>query len=97
MIEEFDDNMGQLLMVLRFKDEAIPGVTDTIASAQGAGSEALEDEDEYMVYEDIHFIPLFDGLILHLQLLTTNWWNKASNGRGCVVASIREGVAAKIG
>jgi hypothetical protein len=31
------------------------GATDTLAVAQGAGGEALEDEDEDIVYEDGHF------------------------------------------
>ena len=66
MIEESDDNLGQLLMVLRFGDEAVLGATDTHAATQGAGGEALEDEDEDMVYEDSHFVPLAGGLLLHL-------------------------------
>ena len=37
-------------MVLGFRDEAVPGVIDTLAAAQGVGSEALEDEDEDIVY-----------------------------------------------
>ena len=65
-IEESSDNLGQLLTVLRFRDEAIPGATDTLAAAQGAGSEELEDEDEDMVYEDGHFVPLIGCLLLHL-------------------------------
>jgi hypothetical protein len=28
--------------------------------------EVLEDEDEDMVYEDGHFVPLVGGLLLHL-------------------------------
>ena len=36
-------------------------MTDTLAAAQGAGGEALEDEVEDMVYEDGHFIPLVGG------------------------------------
>jgi hypothetical protein len=30
------------------------------------GYEAAEDEDQDMVYEDGHFIPLIEGLLLHL-------------------------------
>jgi hypothetical protein len=85
-IEEFGDNLGQLLTVLGFGDEAVPGATDTLAAAQGASSEALEDEDEDMVYEDGHFIPLFGGLLLHLQFLTRIRWSGADNGSGCAVA-----------
>ena len=69
-IEESSNNLGQLLTVLEFRDEAVPGVTDTLAATQGAGGEALEDEDEDMVYEDSHFVPLVGGLLLHLQFLT---------------------------
>jgi len=65
-IEESDDNLGQLLTVLGFGDEVVPGAIDTLAATQGAGSEALEDEDEDMVYEDSHFVPLVGGLLLHL-------------------------------
>jgi len=44
-------------MVFGFGDEAIPGATDTLVATQGASDEALEDEDEDMVYEDSHFVP----------------------------------------
>jgi hypothetical protein len=42
------------------------GAIDTLVAAQGASDEALEDEDEDMVYEDDHFVPLVGGLLLHL-------------------------------
>ena len=42
-----------------------PGVTDTLAAAQGAGGEATEDEDQDMVYEDVHSLHLV-GDLLHL-------------------------------
>ena len=45
-IEESGDNLGQLLTVLGFRGEAVLGAIDTLAAAQGAGGEALEDEDE---------------------------------------------------
>ena len=73
-------------MVLGFRDEAVPGVIDTLAAAQGAGGEALEDEDKDMVYEDGHFVPLVGGLLLHLQFLTRIWWSGADNRSGCIVA-----------
>ena len=41
-------------------------MTDTLAAAQGAGGEAAKDEDQDMVCEDGHFIPLVGGLFLHL-------------------------------
>jgi hypothetical protein len=44
----------------------VPGVTDTLAAAQGASSEVAKDEDQDMVYEDGHFVPLVGGL-LHLE------------------------------
>jgi len=44
-------------------------VIDTLAAAQGVGGEALEDEDEYMVCEDGHFVPLVGGLLLLLEFL----------------------------
>ena len=69
-IEESGDNLGKLLMVLGFRDEMVPRATNTLATAQGAGGEALEDEDEDMVCEDGHFVPLVGGLLLHLEFLT---------------------------
>jgi hypothetical protein len=48
-------------MVLEFRDEVVLGATDTLAAAQGVGGETLEDEDEDMVYEDNHFVPLVGG------------------------------------
>ena len=53
-------------MVLRFRDVAVPGATHTLAAAQGAGSEATEDNDQDIVYEDVYFIPLVGGLLLYL-------------------------------
>jgi hypothetical protein len=70
VIEESDDNLGQLLTVLGFRDEAVLGAIDTLAVAEGVGGEVLEDEDEDMVYEDGHLVPLVGGLLLHLQFLT---------------------------
>ena len=53
-------------MVLGFRDEAVPGVIDTLAAAQGAGGEAAEDKDQDNIYEDVYFVPLVGGLLLHL-------------------------------
>ena len=63
----------------------IPRATDTLAAAQGAGGEALEDEDEDIVCEDSHLVPLVGGLLLHLQFLTRIWWSRADNGSGCAI------------
>jgi hypothetical protein len=38
----------------------------TLAVAQGAGSETAEDKDQDIVYEDVYFVPLVSGLLLHL-------------------------------
>jgi hypothetical protein len=43
----------------------VPGVANTLAAAQGVGSEVAEDEDRDMVCEDGHFVPLI-GDLLHL-------------------------------
>jgi len=45
----------------------------------------LEDEDEDMVYEDNHLVPLVRGL-LHLEFLTRIWWSGAGDGSGGAVA-----------
>ena len=50
-----------------------------LAAAQGAGGEAAEDEDQHMVCEDGHFIPLVGGLLLHLDedLVERGWrWKR---------------------
>ena len=41
-------------------------MTNTLAAAQGAGGEVTKDEDQDMVCEDGHFVPLVGGLFLHL-------------------------------
>jgi hypothetical protein len=86
MIEESSDNLGQLLTVLGFGDEAVPGAIDTLVVAQGAGGEALKDEDEDMVCEDGHFVPLVGGLLLHLEFLTRIWWSGSDDRSGGAVA-----------
>jgi hypothetical protein len=53
-------------MVLGFRDKAVPRATRTLTVAQGAGSEAAEDKDQYIVYEDVHFVPFVGDLLLHL-------------------------------
>ena len=58
--------LGQLLMVLGFRDEAVLGATRTLTAAQGAGNEAAEDKDQAIIYEDVYFIPLAGGILLHL-------------------------------
>ena len=52
--------------MLRFRDEAIIGATHTLVAAQGAGGEAVEDKDQDIIYEDVYFVPLVGGLLLHL-------------------------------
>jgi hypothetical protein len=37
------------------------------------GGEAAKDEDQDMVYEDGHFIPLVGGLLLHLDEDLVEW------------------------
>ena len=64
-IEEFDNNLGQLLSVLGVQDEVVTGATDTLTAAQGVGGEAVEDEDQDMVCEDAHSVHLV-GDLLHL-------------------------------
>jgi hypothetical protein len=53
-------------MVLGFGDDAVPRATCTLVAAQGVGSEAAEDKDQDIVYEDVHFVPFVGGLLLHL-------------------------------
>jgi len=44
-----------------------PGVTDTLAAIQGVGGEAVEDKDQDIVCEDVYFVPLVGGILLHLE------------------------------
>jgi hypothetical protein len=64
-IEESDDNLRQLLTVLGVRYEVVPRATDTLVAAQGVGGEVVKDEDQDMVCEDGHSIPLV-GDLLHL-------------------------------
>ena len=53
--------------MLGFKDEAVLGVTHTHTySCTRCGGEAAEDKDQDIVYEDVYFISLVGGLLLHL-------------------------------
>ena len=38
----------------------------TLAAAQGASGEVVEDKDQDIVYDDVYFIPPVGGLLLHL-------------------------------
>jgi hypothetical protein len=53
-------------MVPRFRDDTVPGATHTLVAAQGADGEAAEDKDQDIVYEDVYFVPLVGGLLLHI-------------------------------
>ena len=50
-------------MILGFGDEVVLGATHTLVATQ---SEAAEDKDQDIVYENVYFIPLVGGLLLHL-------------------------------
>ena len=65
-IHESSDKLGQLLMVLRFGDEAVPGATHTLAAAQGTGGEVAKDKDQDFICQDVYFVPLVGGFLLHL-------------------------------
>ena len=81
-VEESGENLGQLLTILGSRDEAITGAIDTLIATQGAGGEAADDEDQDMVCEDGHFVPLVGGLLLHVEFLTRIWWSGAGDGSG---------------
>ena len=69
-IEESSKNLGQLLLVVNVRDEVVLGAVDTLVAAQGAGGEAVEDEDQYMVCEDAHSLHLVGNLLyLDMDLL----------------------------
>ena len=62
-IHESGDKLGQLLPVLGFRDEAVPGATHTLVAAQGADGEVAEDKDQDFVCQDVCFVPLVGGLL----------------------------------
>jgi hypothetical protein len=64
-IEESGNNLGQLLSILSVRDEVVPGAADILAAAQGAGDEALENEDQDMVCKDAHSLHLVGDLLHH--------------------------------
>ena len=45
----------------------------TLAATQGAGGEAAEDKDQDIIYEDVYFVPLVGGLLLHLDSDVVEW------------------------
>ena len=71
-IEESGNNLRQLLSVLSVRDEVVPRAADTLAAAQGAGGETVEDEDQDKVCEDAHSVPLV-GNLLHLDKDLMEW------------------------
>ena len=83
VIEQSGNNMGQLLSVLGIQDEVVLGVADTLAAAQGVGGEADEDEDQDMVYEDGHFVPLVGASSSNLMRI---WWSGDGDGSDGTVA-----------
>jgi hypothetical protein len=44
----------------------VPGATNILIAAQGAGGEAMEDEGQDIIYEDVYFVALIRGILLHL-------------------------------
>ena len=42
------------------------GARHTFAATQGVGGEVAEDKDEDFICEDVYFVPLIGGLLLHL-------------------------------
>ena len=75
-IEESGNNLGQLLLVLGVRDVVVLGAANTLAAAQGAGGEAAEDEDQDMVYEDGHSVPLVGTSCI---LSRIHWSGKHTN------------------
>jgi hypothetical protein len=65
-MHESGDKLVQLLMVLGFRDAAVPEAIHTLVVAQGAAGEVAEDMDQDFVCEDVYFVPLIGGLLLHL-------------------------------
>ena len=61
VIEEASHSMGQLLMVVGVRDEVFLGATDTFATKQGAGGEAMEDLKNDILCEAGKCIPLIGG------------------------------------
>ena len=41
-------------------------MTHTLVATEGADDEAAENKDQDIIYEDVYFVPLVGGLLLHL-------------------------------
>jgi len=63
VVEEACHILGQHLMVVVVFNEAVPRVTDTFTTEQGAGGETTEDLDNSIFCEAGPCIPLVGGLL----------------------------------
>ena len=63
VVEELGQSLGQHLMVVVVRDEAVLGAIDTFTAEQGAGGEAVEDLDNGIVCEAGQCVPLIGGLL----------------------------------
>jgi hypothetical protein len=58
------------------------GAVDTLATAQGAGGQTVEDEDQDMVYEDAHSLHLVGDLV-HLDKDLLEWQTHTNQMEAC--------------
>ena len=63
VVEEPSQSLGQHLMVVVVRDEAVLGAIDTFVAEQGAGGEATEDLDNNIVRVAGQCVPLVGGLL----------------------------------
>ena len=61
VIKEPGQSLGQHLMVVVVRDEAVLGGTNTFATEQGVGGEAVEDLDNGIIREAGQCVPLVGG------------------------------------
>ena len=82
-IHESSDKLGQLLTVLGFRDEAVPGVTHTLTATQGVGGEAVRTRTKT---SSMRMSTSFLLLVASSSILTRMWWSGAGDGSGSTVA-----------
>ena len=69
VVEEPSQSLGQHLMVVVVRDEAVLGAIDTFVAEQGVGGEAAKDLDNGIVREAGQCVPLVGGLLHFVYVL----------------------------
>jgi hypothetical protein len=68
-------------MVLKFKDEVVPGATHTLVAVQGVVEQRIRTKTL-----SIRMSTSFLLLVASSSILTRIWWSRAGDGRGGAIA-----------